>query len=188
MEGRILSADADGPFVEGSPSRRPHVGLLVLALFFVLPGFALLEYAGRNAYDFDWRLSKDPVKTEARTTDFRELKSNTAKSTTTTWELKYAFQVQGDDTTYRATSSSMFDAGSDLWIDVPKVVWEDAREDRRIDVEYLTSDPSVNQPVEAHRGSITSIVFSIVGLVMLALGVLLAWGALRPLWRGRTPA
>lgn len=176
----------EGPFVAQAPSRRPHVGILVLAAFFLLPGIALLEYAGRNAYDFDWRLEHDPVKTEARATEFRTLESGPgSKTRTETWELRYSFKVKGDDTTYRATSSSYFDQGSDLWIDVPKDVWEDARDEGTIEIEYLRSDPSISQPVEAHRGSITSIVFATTALVMLAIGLLLLWGGLRPLWRGR---
>jgi hypothetical protein len=173
------------PFVPQAPSRRPYLGLVAVALVFVLPALVLMEYAGRNAYDFDWRLSKDPVTTTARATDFREIETNSNKTHSVTHELRYAFKVKGDDTTYRATSSSMFDQGDDLWIDVPEHVWDDARDSGELKVEYLKSDPAVNQPVKAHRGSITSIVFTIVGLIMLALGLVLLRGALRPLWRGR---
>lgn len=183
----MTSEPVEGPFVPATASRRPYVGLLVVAAIFLLPGIALVEYAGRNAYDFDWRLSKDPVKTTARATEFRTLEPSAGSKTgTTTYELRYSFAIPDDDRTYRATSSSMFDRGDDLWIDVPKDVWDDAREERQLKVEYLKSDPSVNQPVRAPRGSVSSIVLGLTGIVMLGLGVLLLWGALRPIWRGRT--
>jgi hypothetical protein len=184
----VTDAAVDGPFVPDARSRRPYVGILVLAAIFLLPGLALVEYAGRNAYDFDWRLAKDPVKTTARATEFRTLESGPgSKVHTETYELRYSFAIPGDDTTYRATSSSMFDQGDDLWIDVPKDVWDDARDSHEIKVEYLRSDPSISQPVKAHRGSITSIVLGLAGVVMAGIGLLLLWGGLRPLWRGRDP-
>jgi hypothetical protein len=180
-------APVEGPFVAGPRSRRPYGWLLFLALFMLVPGIVLVERAGHDLYVYQWQLQQDPVKTEARITDLRTMEPTGTKHSTRSWDVKYSFKVRGDDTTYHAADGSMFGSGDDAWVNVSEDRFEASRESGRIDIEYLKDDPSVNQPSRGHRGMWNAIAFAVVGLFMLAIGLLLLRGALRPIWRGRTP-
>jgi hypothetical protein len=157
-----------------SGGARPAIAWLLVAALFLGLGVPLLIDSGRDVWTYGWQLSRDAARTTARVTDTRNLDHGPGtKAHGRQYEVRYSFRVRADDATYRATSSSLFGRDErDEWVSVPKQLWGDALVHDRIRVEYLRSDPSVNQPVDAPRGQATAIVIALVAIMMIGFGLL----------------
>ncbi|MCW2922155.1 MAG: hypothetical protein JWL76_2029 [Thermoleophilia bacterium] len=157
-------------------SRKLTAVVVLMGLVTFAFGLLFLAHASQTAYSFHWRLRSDnAVRTTARAEDFRI--STSSRSHTDQFHLRYVFRVPGEDTDHSFSNDIWFiDQGDE--VDVPRDVWDRSRERGEIDVEYLESDPAVNQPVEARRGWGTVAMFAVLGLIMVVPGALLLVGPL----------
>jgi hypothetical protein len=145
----------------------------------------MTESSVRDLWDYGLRLSRDPVRTTARVTDAEAHPPNGPKAHEWTYVVRYRFRVPGDDRTYRATDRSFFGHDDDTTVSVSKRLYGRALRTHEVRVEYLESDPSINQPVDAPRGSWTMLLLAVVSVGILAFGVLLVRLGLDPLWHPR---
>lgn len=160
---------------EGFGTRVAIFGIGFMMLTF---GALVVAWSAQTAWNFQWRLAQgDAERTKARVEDFRTVETNQGRSTTYT--LRYVFQVPKQDRDYSFDDDIWIIEQGDGYIDVPRKVWDDSRDTGHIDVEYLKSDPSVNQPVESRRGIVGTIVFGIVGIVMAIIGAMLTFARRR---------
>lgn len=158
--------------------------IIAIGLGFLAFGGVLVGWSSQTAYSFHWRLERgEAVETGARVEDFRTLVNE--RTNQTTHELRYVFEVPGDDTEYVHDDDIWFLEQEAGWVDVPEDVWDASRDSGEIVVEYLEGDPAVNQPVDARRGFGSVVVFGAIGLVAMLIGVLLTFG---PLLRRRRRA
>jgi hypothetical protein len=171
----------------GAGGRPPgYAGSIVLALVglgLLLGGLAMVTKAGADAWAFQYRLPHGRVHARAQVTDWRTSTSHNGHTTQTSHELRYAFSVPGSDRTYHASQSYLFRRHGNAWVDVPEAAWERSRDSETLPIEYLRSDPTVNQATSARHGIGGIALFALVGAAMLALGGLLLRGGLRATWR-----
>jgi hypothetical protein len=59
------------------------------------------------------------------------------------YDIRYRFQLQPHGAAYTLSEKGPL-ARNEIWSTLPKDQWERATQSRRVDVEYLPSDPSVN--------------------------------------------
>jgi hypothetical protein len=156
------------------------LALLGAGLIFVFGGAALVLWAGQHVYDFHVRMPGNAVRTDARVDDFRTAtRSVNGKSSRESKELRYAFSVKGSDKEYVKNDDFLFVQQRHVWVEVPERTYERAQETGTIRIEYLKSDPSINQAVAARFGWGSVIGFSLLGLFSLAIGGALVLGGAR---------
>jgi hypothetical protein len=174
----------EGQLSHGAPSAqqprrgRASIWIALLGLVFVAAGLATCAWAVQTALDAR-KLNGDGVRTTAQVRDTQISTVRSNKTTTRQHQVRYSFKVKGDDTTYRAEDDVFLYEQDDVWVDVPREVWERSRTSGTIEIEYLESDPSLNQPLSARRGYFSAGLFLLLGLGILGVGLLFVVGGLR---------
>jgi Protein of unknown function (DUF3592) len=155
------------------------MSLTVIGLLLAAAGALVAAWGAQTGIDA-YRLNAGGVRSEAQVQDMRITRPQSGKNPSVAQhQVRYSFSVPKDDTTYRAEDDIFLIEQDDVWVEVPERTFEASRESGRIAIEYLRSDPSLNQPVAARRGYVGAGLFVMLGLAMFVLGLLLTRGGLR---------
>lgn len=123
-------------------------------------------------------LDEGALPARARVTDTRIMTSTESGDS---FELRYAFEVDGRTYTHRDETGR-----EDLWASLTHEGWVSARTAGTVDILYLPSDPWVSQPVaRASDGVFDKAAGMCVGVFCMAPAFLGVLGAIK---RRRTPA
>lgn len=152
--------------------------IIIVGVLFLATGIAITAWALQTALDAR-KLNANAVRTQAQVRDWQISEQRTNRSTSRTHQVRYSFKVKGNDTAYRAEDDIFMFDQDDVWVEVPERVWQTSRDTGRIAIEYLKSDPSLNQPVSARRGNGSAIIFGSIGLVCLLIGFVFVRGGIR---------
>ena len=168
--------------------RRVFIVWLVVAALFVCFAVPLFEIGVRNLWDYGVLLDRDPATTTARVTDRQHVTSSGGRfGHSESYEVQYAFRVPGEDRTFRATSRSVFEHDRNTFVPVPKRLYDHALVHDDIKVRYLQDDPSINEPVEAPRGSWTALLFVLLAFGFAGFAALFVWRGMQAMWPTRWP-
>jgi hypothetical protein len=161
------------------PQKTKYSFLIVIAAVgagMAFAGLVIVGWAASNAYNFLYRLDHHKVTATAQVDDWQTV---TRAKAGKTYELKYHFAVPGSNKTYTAQDDFLIASQKDTWVTVDEDDWERTRDTGTVKIEYLRGHPDVNQAVIAKHGYGSTILFSILGLVMLGIGALLLRGGIR---------
>lgn len=145
------------------------VGLLFLGCF--VAGLAIVIVGALGIVN-EGALDEGAVTATARVTDTRIMTSTKSGDS---FELRYAFEVDGRTYTYRDETGR-----EDLWASLTHEGWIRARTTGTVDILYLPSDPWVSQPVaRASNGVFDKAAGMCVGVVCMAPAFLWIFGAIK---------
>lgn len=91
-----------------------------------------------------FRLRRDGVPVEAEVTGW-EQSSHHGRGSHAANLVRYAFTVPGRPESFSATDFFPF-VEENAWVDIPRDLWEQTRQTRKLRVVYLPSDPRKNRP------------------------------------------
>lgn len=145
------------------------INLLFIGCF--IAGLAIVVVGAMGIVN-EGALGDGALPAQARVTDTRIMTSTKSGDS---FELRYAFDVDGQTYTYRDETGR-----EDLWASVTHEAWVDARNTGSVHILYLPSDPWVSQPRDkATSGIFDKLAGMCVGFFCMAPAFLWVFGAIK---------
>ncbi len=104
------------------------------------------------------------------------------------YDIRYRFRLKPHGPSYEMSERGPL-ARNELWATLPKEQWDEAARSGKVEIEYLPSDPSVNE-IAGNAGKELIGVYALMGFAAVfgVPGAILCICAARPTRVGRTPS